>query len=306
MKGLSRVALVLSIVIFSISAVLTGCGGSDGKPAAAPAAPEMKVLRVGAIPAEDAQKTRENYKSLAGYLEKKTGLKVEIFVATDYSGVIEAMRAGKLDIAMFGPFSYVLAADKAGAEAFAVEIRKGSGTSYQSVVVTHPASGINTLADIKGRTYAFVDPASTSGNLIPRSFYKKNNIDPDKDFKSVIYAGGHDAAALAVKNRKVDAASMDDITFNNMKEKGLITPDQDIKIIFKSDPIPGSPWAWRKDLPADLKTKIKNAFMNVAKEDQAALSAYGGKVEGYADTKDANYNVIRETAKILNLDLSKK
>ena len=306
MKGMSRAAMMLGIAILALAAVLAGCGGSAAKPAAAPAAPELKVLRVGAIPAEDAQKTRENYKSLANYLQKKTGLQVEIFVATDYSGVIEAMRAGKLDIAMFGPFSYVLAADKAGAEAFAVEIRKGSGTSYQSIVVTHPDSGINTLADIKGHTYAFVDPASTSGNLIPRSFYKKNNIDPEKDFKSIVYAGGHDAAGLAVKNRKVAAASMDDITFNNMKDKGLLNPDKDIKVIFKSDPIPGSPWAWRKDLPADLKAKIKNAFMNVAKEDQAALSAYGGKVEGYADTKDATYNVIRETAKILNLDLNKK
>ncbi len=305
MKVMSRAAILVGIAILALAAALAGCGGEAAKPAA-PAAQELKVLRVGAIPAEDAQKTRENYKSLANYLQKKTGLPVEIFVATDYSGVIEAMRAGKLDIAMFGPFSYVLAADKAGAEAFAVENRKGSGTSYQSIVVTHPDSGISSLADIKGRTYAFVDPASTSGNLIPRSFYKKNNLDPDKDFKSVVYAGGHDAAALAVKNRKVDAASMDDITFNNMKEKGLLNPDKDIKIIFKSDPIPGSPWAWRKDLPAELKTKIKDAFMNVAKEDQAALSAYGGKVEGYADTKDANYNVIRETAKILNLDLNKK
>lgn len=303
MKGTWKRAVFAVTMVMAASLILSGCGGSQS--AGKPAAPEMKVLRVGAIPAEDAQKTRENYKPLASYLEKKTGLPVEIFVATDYSGVIEAMRAGKLDIAMFGPFSYVLAADKANAEAFAVEIRKGTGTSYKSIVVTHPDSGINKLEDLKGRTYAFVDPASTSGNLIPRSFYKKANIEPDKDFRNVMYAGGHDAAALAVKNRKVDAASMDDITFNNMKEKAFIS-DKDIKVIFQSDPIPGSPWAWRKDLPAELKTKIKTAFMNMAKEDQAALSAYGGKVEGYADTADANYNVIRETAKILNLDLSKK
>jgi len=304
MKNLSKIPVVLVMLSVMLSFVLGGCGGSN-QTAKSAAGAEIKVLRVGAIPAEDAQKTRENYQSLAKYLEKKTGLPVEIFVATDYSGVIEAMRAGKLDIAMFGPFSYVLAADKANAEAFAVEIRKGSGTSYKSLVVTNPESGIAKLQDVKGRTYAFVDPASTSGNLIPRSFYKKNDINPDKDFKSVMYAGGHDAAALAVKNRKVDAASMDDITYGNMKEKGLIT-DQDVKVIFQSDPIPGSPWAWRKDLPEDLKGKLKNAFMSVAKEDQAALSAYGGKVEGYADAKDANYNVIRDTAKILNLDLSKK
>ncbi|TWH45546.1 phosphonate transport system substrate-binding protein [Sporomusa sp. KB1] len=298
-----QVGLFLGLCLLVLAVVMAGCG-SDAKNTAQPVT-EMKVLRVGAIPAEDAQKTREAYKALTDYLAKKTGLPVELFVATDYSGVIEAMRGGKLDIAYFGPFSYVLAADKANAEAYAVEKRKGSGTSYKSLVITSPNSGIEKLADIKGRTYAFVDPASTSGNLIPRSIYKKNDIDPDKDFKSVVYAGGHDAAALAVKNHKVDAASMDDITYSNMKEKNLIS-DQDIKIIYQSDPIPGSVWAWRKDLPETVKETIKQAFLEVAKEDPAALSAYGGKVEDYAPAKDADYNVIRETAKILNLDLSKK
>jgi phosphonate transport system substrate-binding protein len=300
MKGFKKLGLLLGVILMVASLVFTGCSSTQTT-----AKPEVKVLRVGAIPAEDAQKTRENYKPLTSYLEKKTGMQVELFVATDYSGVIEAMRSGKLDVAIFGPFSYVLAADKAGAEAFAVEIRKGTGTFYHSLVVTHPESGINKLEEIKGRTYAFVDPASTSGNLIPRAFYKQNNIDPDKDFKSLVYAGGHDSVGLSIKNRKVDAGSMDDVTFNNMKEKGLLT-DKDIKIVFKSEPIPGSPWAWRKDLPANLKEIIKQAYMNMAKEDPNALSAYGGKVEGYAETKDANYNIIRETAKVLNLDLNKK
>jgi len=90
-----------------------------------------------------------------------------------------------------------------------------------------------------------------------------------------------------------------------MKEKGLLT-DKDVKIIFESDPIPGSCWTYKKDLPADLKTKLKEAFLNVAKEDPAALGAYGGAVLGYEQTTDDKYNVIRETAKILNLDLTKK
>ncbi len=292
-------ALSLLLAVFLVA----GCSATTSN--TAQPAPEMKVLRVGAIPAEDGQKIREAYKPLTAYLEKKTGLPVELFVATDYSGVIEAMRSGKLDIAYFGPFSYILAVDKANAEAYTVEIRKGTGTSYKSIVISYPGSGIEKLEDIKGHTYAFVDPASTSGNLIPRSFYKQKNIDPDKDFKSVIYAGSHDAAALAVKNHKVDAASMDDITYGNMKEKQLIS-DQDVKVIYQSEPIPGSVWAWRKDLPNSLKTTIKEAFLNIAKEDPAALRAYGGAVEGYADTSDANYNIIRDTAKILNLDLSKK
>lgn len=304
MKKAQGIALAVMMMVMSLF-VFTGCGNEQKAPAQSQAAEAPKILRIGAIPAEDAQKTRGAYGPLVKYLEKKTGMKVELFVATDYSGVIEAMRSKKLDVAMFGPFSYVLAADKADAEAFAIENRKGSGTTYKSLVVTHPDSGINNIQDLKGKTYAFVDPASTSGNLIPRSFFKKNNIDPEKDLKSIIYAGGHDAVALAVKNRKVEAGSMDDITYGNMKAKDLVG-DQNIKIIFQSDPIPGSPWAYRKDLSPELKTKLRDAFLSVDKEDPAALGAYAGKVERYDPVNDSLYNVIRDTAKILNLDLNKK
>lgn len=268
-------------------------------------AQELKVLRVGAIPTEDSQKIREAYNPLVSYLEKKTGLKVELFVATDYSGVVEAMRSGKLDIAYFGPFSYVLAADKANAEAFAVEQLKGSGTSYRSIIVTNPELGINSVEDLKGHTFAFVDPASTSGNLIPRSFLKGKGINPEQDFKSVIYAGGHDAGELAVKNRKVDAAADSDYNYNKMKAAGLIT-DKDVKILFTSDPIPRSPWVWRKDLPAELKAKIKTAFLNMSQEDPSGMAGLGKGLEKYVETNDATYNVIREISKILNLDLTKQ
>lgn len=302
MKKFKKIGLLLGAAVLMAALIVAGCGGkkdssqpNDGN----------KVLRIGAIPAEDAQKTREAYAAMVKYLENKTGMKGELFVATDYSGAIEAMRSGKLDIAVFGPFSYVLAAEKANAEAFAVEIRKGTGTTYKSLIGTHPESGINSLADLKGRTFSFVDPASTSGNLMPRYYFKKNNIDPDKEFKGVTYAGGHDACLLAIKNRKVDAGAFDDVSFNNMKNKGLVS-DKDIKVVFQSDPIPGSPWAWRKDLPSDLKAKVKDAFLNMAKEDPNALGAIGGKVEGYAETTDDKYNIIRETAKVLNLDLAKR
>jgi phosphonate transport system substrate-binding protein len=223
-------------------------------------------------------------------------------VATDYTGAIEAMRAGKLDIALFGPFSYVLAAEKANAEVFAVEKVNGA-TTYKSVIVTRPDSGINSLQDLRGRTFAFVDPASTSGHLFPRSFLKKNSIDPDKEFKSVVFAGTHDAVELAVKNRKVDAGADSNKTYNKMKKEGLIS-DQDIKIIYESDPIPGSPWAWRKDLPPELKTKIKDAFLAMDKDAPDVFDKKKGQ-EAYVAFSDAEYNVVRETAKILNLDLTK-
>jgi phosphonate transport system substrate-binding protein len=132
---------------------------------------------------------------------------------------------------------------------------------------------------------------------------KKNNIDPDKEFKSVVFAGTHDAVELAVKNKKVDAGADSNKTYNKMKKEGLIS-DQDIKIIYESDPIPGSPWAWRKDLSPELKTRIKDAFLAMDKEAPEAFDKKKGQEE-YVAFSDAEYDVVRETAKILNLDLSK-
>lgn len=291
--------LLIALLLLTLSLV-SGCSTGTQTSQESQTAQETKVLRVGAIPSEDSQKVRAAYKPLVDYLEKQTGMKVELFVATDYSGVIEAMRSGKLDVAYFGPFSYIMAADKANAEAFAVEQKKDSGTSYRSIVITSPESGINSLEDLKGHSFAFVDPASTSGNLVPRSFLKKKGIDPDQDFKSVIYAGGHDACELAVKNHKVDAAADADDNYDLMKANGLIS-DKDIKVIFTSDPIPNSPWAWRKDLPSDLKAKIKTAFLNMAQNDPNGMGKIGKGIEQYVETNDAAYNGIREIAKIMNI-----
>lgn len=270
---------------------------------ALPAAPKPDKLRMGLIPAEDSEAMVKRFKPTIEYLEKQAGLKVETFVATDYAGVIEAMRSGKIDMAWFGPFSYVLAADKAGAEAVAVGVRSTGKSTYQSIIVVHKDSGIKTLADLKGKDFAFVDPASTSGNLIPRVILKKAGIDPEKDFKSVVYTGGHDAVELAIKNKKVPAGADNDITYAAMVEKKLIDPNENV-IIAKSDPIPGSPVAVRGNLPAELKTKIKEALLKMHEEAPQALGGYGDIIR-YEEAKDSDYDIIRETAKILNLDLNK-
>ncbi|NPV91843.1 MAG: phosphonate ABC transporter substrate-binding protein [Firmicutes bacterium] len=295
-----KLMTVATVVVLGLSMLLSGCGGTSG---AKPTTAEVKTLRVGAIPAEDSEKVRKTYQALGSYLEKKTGMKVEIFVATDYTGVVEAMRAGKLDVAQYGPFSYILAAEKAGAEAFVMGKTKGS-TSYNSVIITKPNSSIKTLADLKGHTFALVDPASTSGNLVPRSIFKKNGIDPEKDFKSVTYAGGHDSAVLALKNDKVEAAATHNLNIDKMKQEGVIT-DQDYRVIVQSDPIPNSPWAFSKDLSPELKAKIKQAFLDVAKEDPSALNTSDGMMESYEPANDSDYNPIREVAKNLNLDVTK-
>lgn len=158
----------------------------------------QKALRVGLIPSEDSRAMLAQSKDILEALEKNLGSKVEGFVATDYNGVIEAMRAKHVDVAYLGPFSYVLATTVTPVEAFVIaETQKAGRTYYHSQIFTLKSSGIKTLDDLKGKNFAFVDPASTSGYAFPLAGLLKAGIEPKRDFKNVLFTGAHDANAVA-------------------------------------------------------------------------------------------------------------
>jgi phosphonate transport system substrate-binding protein len=257
------------------------------------------TLTVGLIPAEDSQAMLENSKLVIDSLQKQLGMPVKPFIATDYNGIIEALRAKKLDVAYLGPFSYVLASSVANVEAFAVAETKKSGRSfYKSLIIVRRDSGIQNLEQLKGRTMAFVDPSSASGHLFPSAGLQKINIDPNKYFSRVIFSGSHDASILAVANKKVDAAAVADRILASAVAKGAVRQD-DLNVVWTSADIPESPMVWRRDLDPALKQKIATAFAaikDVPWGDQGVLN-------GFVKTDDHAYDVVRDTAKILNLDL---
>jgi phosphonate transport system substrate-binding protein len=261
----------------------------------------QSVLTVGLIPSEDSRAMIANSQAMMDMLSKALGMPVKPFVAADYNGVIEALRSKRLDVAYLGPFSYVLGTTVADIEAFAVaETKKAGRTSYYSQVIAHKDSGIKTVADLKGKTFAFVDPSSTSGHLFPKAGLMKAGLNTDKDLGRVIFSGSHDSSAIAVQNRKIDAAAIADRILDAAIAKGL-AKREDLVTVWRSDPIPESPTVWRKDLPADLKKRVQAAFLQVKDipwSDQGLLN-------GFHPTNDAAYDVIRDTAKLLNLDLKK-
>lgn len=286
--------LIIIFVVFIIWQAQTSDKNKEGT---------VQVLRMGLIPAEDAEEMLRNYEPVKEYLSERLGIPVEIMVTSDYSAAIEAMRSKHIDMAWFGPFSYIIAHNIAGAEAIVNGVRRSDGGSdYRSVIVVRADSGIESLNDLKGKSFAFVDPTSTSGHLIPKKILIENGIDPENDFNQVFYAGTHNAVGYAIANGKVDAGAIGDNVYNRMVTQGEINPEIN-KIIYTSDPIPGSPIVIRGDLPEDLKLAIQTALIEM---DEQTIHKVGGwgDIASYKKVTDSEYDIIRQTAEILGMNVT--
>ncbi|MBC8162562.1 MAG: phosphate/phosphite/phosphonate ABC transporter substrate-binding protein, partial [Roseiflexaceae bacterium] len=295
---------------------------------------------VGFFGGDDAEKVLKDNEPLRVYMEEELGMPVEFFTGTSYSAVIEAMRANRVDAMEVGPFSYVLAVQEAKAEALAINTSESGDVvkynpdvppHYYSAIITKKGSGIVTLEDLKDKNFAFVDPASTSGHLAPKTLLVQNNIDPDTEMKTV-FAGSHPTAVLAVWNGSADAGATFEGNLYTLQKEGQIEfcnfednqigrertpeeikavydacPDGSIAIIAMSDEIPSTPFAVRSNLPDSFKATVKASLLAV-KDDPELVASFG---QWYTDPSeemgleslDQYYNSLRDIAKLLNLDL---
>ncbi|EAZ89934.1 phosphate-binding protein of phosphonate ABC transporter [Crocosphaera chwakensis CCY0110] len=258
--------------------------------------PEKLVVAL--LPDESASTVIQNNKGLEVYLEKQLNKDIELFVSTDYSSMIEAASNGRLDLAYFGPLSYVLARTKSNIEAFAALEKDGEAT-YKSVLIGNAEAGIDSYDKIEGKTMAYGDQASTSSHLIPKSMLMEKELKAEENYKEV-FVGSHDAVAVAVANGKAQAGGLSKPIYTALIEKGTIDKNKVI-LIEESKPFPQYPWTMRSDLEPQLKQQIKQAFLEL--KDEAVLEPF--KAEGFQSVEDKDYNVVRDLGKILNLDFSK-
>jgi phosphonate transport system substrate-binding protein len=255
-------------------------------------------LRVALLPDENAASIIQNAQPLKRYLAQTLGKEIEITVTTDYSSMIEAMRFGRIEVAYFGPFSYVLAKSKAPAiEPFAVGVERGSPT-YQSVLIATAGGPVKTLADVRGKPFGFGDQASTSSHLAPRAhLLKKYQLDGEKDYRPV-HLGTHDAVARAVQAGQVPAGALSKPILDSLIARGIVDGNKIVQLDL-SAPIPNYPVVMQANLAPALKQAIRTAFLDM--KDKEILKAF--RVESFAPTNDQAYDVLRETATILKLDL---
>ncbi|MEI8145319.1 MAG: phosphate/phosphite/phosphonate ABC transporter substrate-binding protein [Alphaproteobacteria bacterium] len=282
-----------SLILSTTAAILSG-------PALAQAVRDPRRLRVALLPDENASTIIQNAQPLKVHLERVLSREVELVVTTDYSSMIEAMRFGRIEIAYFGPFSYVLAKSRASEiEPFAVGIERGSPT-YNSVLIAQTDGPVKRASDIKGRPFAFGDQASTSSHLAPRALLlSRHGLMGGRDY-TVVHLGTHDAVARAVQAGTAPAGGLSKPILDTLYERNVIDRAK-VTEIELSDPIPNYPMVMQGNLAPALKTAIRGAFLEM--KDAEILKSF--RVQGFAPTDDKAYDILRETARVLELDLSR-
>ena len=239
----------------------------------------------------------QDYIGLIKIIEKLTGYRIDPIKVTDYNAAVEAMRAGRAQIAWYGGKTYIVAAEIAEAEAFAAGVRKGdTNANYFTYFIVPKGSKLDSLADTKGKVLAMNSIGSTSGDLIPQVELSKFNLSVKKDFKNVFYAGSHDACLLSVINKHADVCAMSSRNFDARLADGTFKREE-IKIIHTSSPVPPPPLAYSKRLPKIVRDNIKSATLEAHK--YGKIGGYGGEMEKYISVKDSDYNLLREVDRLL-------
>jgi len=259
---------------------------------------ETKKFNMVFVPASE-KGDESDYKSLISIVEKLTGFEINTIKVTDYNAAVEAMRAGRADIAWYGGKTYIKAAEIADAEAFAAGVRPGEkNANYFAYFVVKKDSKIKKFSDIKGKVLSLNTIGSTSGDLIPQVELAKINLSTtNKDhFKNVFYAGSHDACLLAVLNNQSDVCGMSSRNFEARLADNTFKMEQ-VRIIHKSDPVPPPPLAYSKKIPLEDRKKIKKAVLEAHKHGE--IGGYGGKMSHYISVKDSDYDVLRKVVELL-------
>lgn len=319
-SALTKWSACLTVALMS-SAILASCSGTGTDSADTSAtdtaaatteateatgeacAPELAEIDFGIISTESQENLEELWEPFLARMEEEIGRPVNSFYATDYAGVIEAMGAGKIQIAWYGGKSYIEAAERSEAEAFAQTVASDGTKGYYSHLITNKENPIVSEIDVaalngdqyvienaSNLTFAFNDPNSTSGFLVPSYYvFASNGVNPEESFSELVFAGSHEATGQAVANDQVDVATNNSESLSRLEESDPEAFEQ-VQIIWTSPIIPSDPIAYRSDLPECLKGELQDFFYNI--DDEAVLGALDW--QGFDEASDADWNTIRE------------
>lgn len=282
LRGLSLAALTLSS--------LATFGAHADTPA---------VLRVSAIPDEAPTELQRKFKPLGEYLSQATGMKVVFTPVSDYAAVVESLATKKLDLAWLGGFTYVQAKIRTNGTAIPI-VQRAEDAVFTSKFITADPS-IQTLADLKGKTFAFGAPSSTSGSLMPRYFLLQDGLNPEKDFKTVAYSGAHDATVAFVAAGKAEAGVLNTSVWDKLVETKKVDTSK-VRVFATTPTYFDYNWTVRGDLDPAVIKKLTDAFLALdpAKPEHKAIMDLQ-RASKFIPTKPENYAGTEAAAKSAGL-----
>ena len=260
-----------------------------------------RELKFGFTPFLSEAEMQGEYEPLMTYLSDSIGQKVVLYVAKDYGDLRTQMEAGSVDIGSFSPFAYVDAARGGKIRIIGQSLIDGAST-YRGAIVVRKDSGLNSLADLKGKRFAFVDPKSTSGYVYPRAMLIEKGMAPDTYFKETIFAGSHDKVIAAVLDGRADAGAIYESALGIAKAEGV--PTENLVTIASTEPIPHDAITVRIGLEERLTKKIQTALVELDKSEagrRLIANSKPKKLTGYVIAKDNQFDVVRRTAKIAGM-----
>jgi phosphonate transport system substrate-binding protein len=263
------------------------------------AAGAADVLRVSAIPDESPTELQRKFAPLGAYLEAATGLKVSFVPVTDYAATVEGLAAGKLDLVWYGGFTFVQARRRTGTAIPLVQ--REEDARFHSKFIVPAGSKAQSLADLKGVSFAFGSVSSTSGHLMPRYFLLRNGIDPDKDFAKVAFSGAHDVTAKWVEAGKVDAGALNESIYQRLVDEKKLDPAK-VRVLWTTPDFYDYNWTVRGDLDPKLVAKLRAAFLalDYAKPEHKAILDLQ-RTKKFIPTAPENYAAIEEAARSAGL-----
>ena len=254
----------------------------------------LKELRISAIPDENPQEMLRIYQPFADYLTKEIGIPVKFTPVVDYAATVEALAANRLEMVWYGGLTSVQAAKQAkGARRI---IMRKEDAEFKSHFITTKESGIKSLKDLKGKTFAFGSVSSTSGHLMPRYFLIKNGINPEKDFSKFSFSGAHDATAAWVEAERVDAGALNFLVWDKLVETKKVDTNK-VRIFWTTPPYVDYVWTVRACVDKGTAEKITKAFLKLdysKPDDKKLLDLH--RTKGYIAAKDEDWKGIEEAA----------
>ncbi|ACY33460.1 phosphonate ABC transporter substrate-binding protein [Comamonas testosteroni] len=257
------------------------------------------VLRVSAIPDEAPTELQRKFKPLGEYLSQATGMKVVFTPVSDYAAVVESLATKKLDLAWLGGFTYVQAKIRTNGTAIPIVQRAEDAVFTSKFITADPA--IKTLADLKGKTFAFGAPSSTSGSLMPRFFLQQDGLNPEKDFKTVAYSGAHDATVAFVAAGKAEAGVLNTSVWDKLVESKKVDTSK-VRVFATTPTYFDYNWTVRGDLDPAIVKKLTAAFLALdpSKPEHKAIMDLQ-RASKFIATDSKNYDGIEAAAKSAGL-----